>query len=241
MSLCNGQPKVNILCCKPLIRSQPPARDAEMEVFPAFQKVREVWQSAIKSETGHIPYKKDLPLARLGRLLSNVILFEIKSIDEITYRVTGTGISDLFYENRQGWNLLDRSSAEARINLNKHYAALLANPFIRYFEEIMHFPSGRQVRSSTISLPLLNELGDLRYIFTYMDYSQEGFLEAYYPENEMITKRTLNQLLYEDIGYGLPGRDATWIIDRKRATSSEEISAAAQDIMRQLEAFARLE
>ena len=149
------------------------------------------------------------------------MLLETVSPEEISYRVMGSAITNLVNENWQGDNMLDHSMPDVGKALSIHYQLMLKQPAIRYYEEMLYFPSGKKIRSDSMAVPLLDADGAARYLFCVVHFELLGFTDQLYPEDELIANRSIVQLFYEDIGYGQQHRAAGWYLNGQQTDPSD--------------------
>ncbi len=184
-----------------------------MKFYPEFQLLKDTWYDSPREKGALIPTKRAFKLSQIGRYLPHTMLIETKSEHEIIYRVLGSGILRMVNREWQGENMLNHSPKTARKALIVHYQLMQKTPSFRFYQEILDFPSGKKIRSSSMAVPLLDNDGISRFLFCVVNFEAIGFENTLYPDTDFVTNSTLQHITYEDIGFGQQHKAAGWYID----------------------------
>lgn len=152
-----------------------------------------------------LPNRRDFDLGSIKRLLPRVILLEIRSPTEVTFRLAGTWITRVLGLELTGRNYLELGNPADRQERAALLFAEVAQPCGAVMIYPMHYASGRAAPVEVISVPVVGDApSDPPLVFALLtELAPTGFAEPLAAEaaRQLPTGR---QLRFFDIGAGTP-------------------------------------
>ncbi|WP_419905181.1 PAS domain-containing protein [Kiloniella sp.] len=167
------------------------------------QQFYDYWQNLERKGESIIPLKSSFVPEDIGHLLSNMIVYELISKDNIKIRLQGTAINERFGQDMTGGNYLDYVEAERRPVASSAFWLMAQQPcgVIATLEHALS--SGRKITVESIGFPFENDRGDNPIIiyqsneiedYNPIDHKNDGLLKLIFVVDRQII----------DIGNGAP-------------------------------------
>ena len=160
------------------------------------QDFAKYWRS-LPCEGGAVPYRSSFDPSKIMPLLPRIAIYDVKSPDEIVYRLAGTEIVERFGHEVTGKNFLDFWEGEKRKETSRVMNELVARPCGLFSELAGISESGRIAKSTSVGFPLLDKDGRCSRLVFYTS----GFDEAdtRIPREDQIKALDALQSSYIDI------------------------------------------
>lgn len=157
----------------------------------------------LKKGIGGVPLRSAVKPQDFAPQLPFYFLLERKSYFDVPFRLLGTGLDALLPTVKTGMNFLDVYHEMLRPFYADYVRDLCEHPCGAYLLRTITLSDGSEMNMNSVSLPLADDDGDVRFIAGVADAPNAGQFVGLTVDKQRIASRVVD-LKYIDIGFGVP-------------------------------------
>ncbi|MFC4347169.1 PAS domain-containing protein [Kordiimonas lipolytica] len=156
----------------------------------------------LKEEAGGVPKRSSLNPVLIRDILPHVFLIEQQGPENLLVRLSGTALDAISPMPMTGANYLDLCPPETRSFVWDTAAAVVNHPCGHRFKREATFQNGKAHEITTLSLPMVSEDGDCRYMVG-VSASKTDLMPANLQPGRYVSVKILHSE-FVDVGFGVP-------------------------------------